>query len=408
MQKISKQNKQTVILYVSTLLGTILGVICSIINTRFLAPDQYGNVRYVQNILSFISSLLLFGYFLSGSRLLALSYHELYSRRVRGAMVVILGMACLFLMISSYFCYIIHLKSNLQVAYLFIVSIPVCINPLLSNYIGTTAQGDNHIVRLSISRLCPYLLYIPIAYCIYKLTGCSASRMILLQWGIATMIYTIVIISTRPLLYKIKPIFQLLNEENKTYGFQLYLGSLIMVATNYVAGITIGIINEDNSSVGFYTLALTVTTPLSMIPSIIGTTYYKEFAKKTEIPKRLLKVTILITSCSCILFVLLIKPLVSFLYSPAYSSVGEYASWLAVGFCIHGFGDMLNRFLGSHGKGKEIRNASIANGIVKIFGYVVFVYMWNVKGALVTTVACSAIYFVVIYYYYRKFVKINK
>lgn len=47
--KFTKQTKQVVILYASTLSGVLLGVVASIINTRFLSPADYGDVRYVQN-----------------------------------------------------------------------------------------------------------------------------------------------------------------------------------------------------------------------------------------------------------------------------------------------------------------------------------------------------------------------
>lgn len=72
--------RQVVLPYVTTMLGVVLGVLASIINTRFLSPVDYGDVRYVQNIINFVASLLLFGYFLSGSRLLALSKDEYRSK----------------------------------------------------------------------------------------------------------------------------------------------------------------------------------------------------------------------------------------------------------------------------------------------------------------------------------------
>ena len=53
--KFTKQTKQVVILYASTLSGVLLGVVASIINTRFLSPADYGDVRYVQNIINFIA-----------------------------------------------------------------------------------------------------------------------------------------------------------------------------------------------------------------------------------------------------------------------------------------------------------------------------------------------------------------
>ena len=404
---ISKQKKQVVLLYVTTMLGVFIGVLSSIINTNFMDPEDYGDVRYIQNIINFIASLLLFGYFLSGSRLLALSKDEKYSQRIRGTMVVILSIASLVLLLGTGICYFIH-KNNSTVAYLFLVSLPVCFNPLLLNYINTTAQGDNHIGRLSITRLLPALLYVIIAYIIYSRFGATSTRMILLQWGIATVCYILIIISSRPNFKNLKPIFQELNKENKDYGLQLYWGSLVMVATNYLAGISLGIFNENNTEVGFYTLAMTVTSPLTTLPAIIGTTYFKQFATLDRIPAKVMKFTILITFISCLCFIVLIKPIVTFLYSEEYEKVGTYAIWLSVGYGIHGIGDMINRYLGSHGQGKSIRNSSIANGIFKIFGYTVLVYLWNTEGALLTNVLCSFIYTIMLFYYYRKFINYEK
>ena len=400
----SKQQKQAVVLYVSTLLGVLLGIFSSIINTRFLDPGDYGDVRYVQNILNFIASLLLFGYFLSGSRLLALSDKEDYSRRIRGAMCVILGIASAVLIVACALCGVFHTNKP-DVAFLFYISLPVCLYPLLLNYVNTTAQGANHIGRLSNARLLPSLVYVPVAYLVYKYWGASSERMVLLQWGIYSFILFIIIISARTSFKDLKPIFASLNDENRNYGIQLYIGSLVMVATNYIAGITLGYFNEDNTEVGFYTLALTVTGPLSTLPAIIGTTYFKQFASQPKIPEKVMRFTILLTVISCLLFICIIKPLVVFLYSEDYSVVGAYASLLAIGFAIHGYGDMINRYLGSHGHGLSIRNASIANGIFKIFGYIVLVYYFNTMGAIVTTLLCDIIYTVVLMWYYRRFIK---
>lgn len=156
-----------------------------------------------------------------------------------------------------------------------------------------------------------------------------------------------------PRFKRLSPIFRTLNKENKSYGLQLYYGSLAMVATNYIAGITLSLFGTDNTTVGFFTLALTITTPLQMLPAIIGTAYFKQFATQPRIPHKVFQNTILLASATCILFILLIKPLVSFLYSEPYSIVSTYASWMAVGFSIHGVGDMINRYLGSHGQGKS-------------------------------------------------------
>ena len=402
--KLSKQNKQVVFLYGSTLLGVLMGYLSSIVNTHFLNPVEYGNVRYVVNIIHFVSALLLFGYFLSGSRLLALSHHEQYSRRIRACMCVILGIAVGVLLLTVVVCYFVHLNKP-EVSNLFLVALPFCANALFLNYINTTAQGDNHIIRLSVARLLPGLFYVPTAYLIYSHSGATASKMILLQNGIPFFILLAVILSTKPLFAKLSPVFQSLNEENKSYGIQLYIGSLFMVASNYLAGIFLGIFNLDNQEVGFYSLALTVTSPLATLPAIIGTTYFKKFASQSKIPDKVMKFSILLTGGTCVLFILIIKPLVSLFYSESYSIVGTYASWLAVGYSIHGLGDMINRYLGSHGEGKAIRNSSIANGTFKIIGFTFIVYLFNTNGAIATIIICDIIYLLSLVYYYRNYVR---
>ena len=159
----SKQKQQVVLLYFTTMVGVVLGVLASVINTRFLSPSDYGDVRYVQNIINFIASLLLFGYFLSGSRMLALSKDEYRSRTIRGLMFVILIIACVVLALSILVCYAIHANTNEHLSWLFIVSLPVCFFPLLLNYINTVFQGDNYIGRISIARFLPSLIYVCLA-----------------------------------------------------------------------------------------------------------------------------------------------------------------------------------------------------------------------------------------------------
>lgn len=400
--QLSKHKLQVVILYSTTLLGILVGVLSSMINTRFVTPPVFGDVRYIQNIMDFISSFLLLGFFQSGSRLLAISDSDLKNREIKGCMVIILCICILIEIISFIVCSYLHLESD-NISSLFLIALPVCYSPLLLNYVNTTAQGDNQIIRLSISRLTPSLIYVIFAYYIYKNTGASAPKMLLLQGGVSVIILTIVIVSTKPLFRNLTNRWIELKNENRNYGFHLYTGSLVMVTTNYLAGISLGAFNSSNAEVGFYTLALSITTPLATLPAIIGTTYFKEFASKPSIPSKILKASILLTVSSCLVYDLLINPIVSFLYPESYSIVGTYAMIMSIGFSMHGFGDMINRFLGSHGEGKAIRNASIGNGLFKIVGFTVLVYFFNIIGAIATVVICDAIYLVIMLYYYHRF-----
>lgn len=408
--QLSKQQKQVIILTGSTILGTLLGIINSVLNTRSLSPEMFGDVRYVQNIIAFVSSLLLVGYFTSGSRLLALSKDEQNCRRIRGIMCVILAITITIVMLTMVliYVYIGFKEPNSSTLVLFLVAIPFCGCNLMLNYVNTTAQGDNHIERIAIARLIPGFLYFIIAYFIYKYYGATSARMLLLFNGTSFLLLMVVIITTKPSFMNLKESFVILQAENKKYGFNVYLGALAGVSTSYVAGITLGIFCEDNTNVGFYTLAQNMVAPLAMLPSIIGTTYFKRFATEDRISKKLLYESTTLTAGSCLLFILLIKYVVTFLYNESYNCVATYSSWLVVGTCMYGLGDMFNRFLGAHGLGKQIRNAAFAGGGVLLVGSIALVYFFQIYGAIATKLMSSLVYLTTMVYYYIRFVEQKK
>lgn len=401
----NKHIKQSVVLFIASALSVVLGVATSVFNTSMLSPSSYGDVRYVNNIINFVASLLLFGYFVSGSRMLALSNNEDKNRRIRGLMLIILLIASVVLTIGVVLCYFLHKEwLNPNVAPLFLYVLPVSIAPLLLSYINTVFQGDNSIYKLSIARVLPHILYVIFAWLFLYNANPQSSDVLLLQNGISVLVLLVLIFLHRPMFKGLSSIYRELAEENKSYGIHIYIGSIAAVSLSYLAGITIGIFNEDNTNVGFYTLALTIATPLSILPTIIGTTYFKKFASQSCIDKKLLIGSVALSFASLLLFVILIDPIVDLLYNDSYSSVAVYAKWLAIGTVAHGLGDMFNRFLGSHGKGKELRNGAFLCGITMLIGNIVLVYFFGVNGAIATRIIASSVYCLTMVMYYIKFV----
>lgn len=401
---ISKRKEQILILYGSTLMGVFLGVISSVINTRNLSPVEFGDVRYIQNLISFISSILLFGYLTSGSRLLALSHDEVYSRKIRGAImaVVLTTMAILSLcMFCFYLVSLIGGANNLTPLYF--ISIFLGGNVILLNYINTTSQGENHIMRMSLARLLPTLLYVLFAVIVYRSCSATSGLMLTLYNGIAILVLGLIIYSTHPDFKNIKTSFKILNEENKKYGIQVYIGSLAGVSTTYIAGITLSYFCVDNTNVGFYTLALTIANPLSLLPSIIGTTYFKQFATQNRISNKIIVSSLLMSAVTLFLFIIIIDYIVQFLYDDTYRSVSTYASYLAISSSLHGIGDMFNRFLGSHGLGKYLRNGAFVCGFIKVLGSILLVYYYQIWGAIATVIMADMAYLLMMVKYYCSF-----
>lgn len=406
---ISKSKKQVVVLYISTLLGVVIGMLVSILNTRNLAPSEYGDVRYVNNIIQMLSGILLFGYFVTGSRLLAIAKSEEEAAQIRGGLVTILGMTVALMMVCMVACGLIHhYVLHRDYAWLFYTVIPVCGSVLLLNYMNTSAQGDNSIYSIAAARLLPSALYLGIAYWVFYKFGASSWLMLVLQNGIALIVLSFIIWHNKPSFKNLKHTFKALRQENKSYGLQVYYGSLANVSVQYIAGITLGIFALDNTNVGFYSLALTVTGPLAMLPSIIGTTYFKRFAHENCISRKILLSTFSLSFISLIGFVVIIYPVVGLLYDERYSKVALYACLLAIGFTFHGLGDVFNRFLGAHGQGKPLRNGAFISGVIALIGYTIGVCYYDIWGALFTRIITSLSYFTSMIVFYFFFINKTK
>lgn len=402
--ELTKSKKQILILYATTLIGTFIGVFVSILNTRFLEPIEYGNVRYVNNIIGFFSGIFLFGYFVSGCRLLALAKSKEESSRIKGGMVFILGLTIVALMLIMLICGLIHqFILAKSFASLFYYAIPVCGSALCLNYINTSAQGDNSIMTISAARLFPSLAYLIIAFLVYRSIGASSRTMLLLQSGISLTILLLLIFHNKPSFKRLKSSLSKLKAENKIYGLQVYYGSLVSVTVPYIAGITLGNFSENNAGVGFYNLALTISMPLAMLPNVIGTTYFKKFANEGAISGKVQLTTWLMSMGSLAAFALLIFPLVRIMYDVSYSSVAEYASLLAIGSTFQGLGDLYNRFLGAHGQGRQLKLGAWASGAVSIIGYTIGVYFYGIYGAVATRIVAAITYFVFMMHAYQKY-----
>ena len=276
---------------------------------------------------------------------------------------------------------------------------------MLLNYVNTSSQGDNSIYTIACARLFPSLAYLIIAAAIFYLFGATSERMLLLHNGIAFVILAFIIYLNKPSFKNLKQTFKKLNEENKQYGLQVYYGSLANVSVAYVAGMTLGMLNKDNTNVGFYTLALTISAPLHTLPQVIGTTYFKQFAVQDRIPNKVLKFSFLLAALSLIAYIIFIFPVVGFLYDESYSIVALYASFLAVSSTLNGLGDMFNRFLGAHGQGKSLRNTAFICGAFQLTGFTLGIYLFNINGAIATRIIGFIAYFAILLAYYIQYTR---
>ncbi|TKJ33543.1 MAG: hypothetical protein CEE38_20510 [Planctomycetes bacterium B3_Pla] len=397
-----KETGQVAALYVSSFAGIALGFVVSIVNTRLLGPQWYGDFKFLVNLFTLGATVTTFGFFSTGSRLLAKCKNEHIRGELVGGLLTIASLISLLLIVVlfvfSFFVddlfhpglgKIIRLFSPL----LFIFPFKTCLENIM--------QGSNHIFQLAIFQRASQALYLIGVLTVSYLIPLSLTICLTLQLGFAALVILVMSLSLKPALNRMGPILSQIYTENRIYGFHVYVGVFANVATAMLMGLLVGYF-VNTIAVGFYSLALTVTMPLSFIPSAFGTTLFKTFANRTCIPKTAFLAAIVLTACALTAFLLLIDTIVTLVYPPEFSEVIPLAYVMAIGMVLHGFGDFVNRFLGAHGKGKELRNGAFVVGAFLIAGSFTLIPAYGALGAALTKVFAGGMYCAIMCYYYRK------
>ena len=397
--------KQISALYASMITGIFVGIIVSVLNTRLLGPERFGDFRFIHSAYSFFALILAFGFLVTSSKMLAEKKNENIRKEIIGASLIInsvIGFVFIGVMIV-FGIFQKHFFANDLSRIIIYVSPLMFFVPFIHG-MENLYQGENRIYELSLFRQIPQILYIPGILILFYMGRVSVITALYCQ----LLIYGAVIIAgcirLRPQFSELKTPFKQILYENRIYGFNVYIGSLIGVASTQFGPLAISFFSDTNISVGYYSLALTITMPLAMIPSVVGTAMFKEFANRKNIPARATFWTVLISAVSLTAFLFFVKPLVTILYSDQFINAVKLAYIVSAGQIFHGFGNYYNRFLGSKGQGKSLRNGAMVVGVVNLIGFMTLVPKFGAEGAAFTKLASGIVFLGSMFFYYKRYI----
>ena len=405
----NKSVKQIGALYLSMIIGVGLGIIVSVVNTRVLGTESFGDFKFIQSVYSFFSIILTFGYLVTASKLLAEKKNDKIRKELIGSSVIILLILGL-IFVSALFIFSIVQKNIFpkDLSKLITLLLPFFFFIPFLQGLENIYQGENKIYALSVFRVSPQIFYLLILIIIHNITGIYLESAFTAHLSAITLVVIIAVYLLKPSFRDVKRNLEYISSENRLYGFNVYIGSIIGVASTQLGPMVISFFSENNTDVGYYSLAYTITMPLAFIPTVVGTTMFKEFANRNAVSKRSTEVTLLISVVSLLFFCLLIKPIITVLYSADFLDVAGLAYIVAVGQVFHGFGNYYNRFLGSKGRGKELRNGAFFVGAANIIGFILLIPYFGAFGAAITKLVSGLIYTLSMLYYYRLFISSNK
>lgn len=401
--------KQVTSLFAVNLIVIPLSIVSNIFLTRFLGPEGFGDFRVLFIVFSLGMVLFNFGFYQAANRAIVLTSEKEKIREYYGSMLVILSLIFIIMFIVlMVYAFVDNNIAEKGLRPMLVMLIPFSWLFLLTNYFEVLFQADNKINLLARSRLYPKILFFIAVLAAYLIMGDFTGNRLRVIWLLFLAAH---ISGFGYIIYKVNPAFTNMKARikevvhfNKTYGFNVYIGTIFNVAMNSLTGLLISYFGVTNAGVGFFGLAVTISEPLNFIPNVIATTHYKDFASKKSIERRLTRVTIGISLLALILCWVLVGPFIKLFYGAEFTPVIYLTFIVSTGILFHGLGDYYNRFLGAHGKGKALRNSAILVGIVIFICNFTLIPFFGQDGAAITRVLSGISYFACMYWYYRRLV----
>lgn len=396
--------QQAGFLYLSKLLGVAFAFVTSVIYTRTLGPNSYGDLKFINVLFEFLATISTLGLFVTAGQMIAQIPHD-DDRRSEfvGSVVFSAGIiSSVLVVITIAFCAIESRMFNNGLARVIAIFSPIIPVIIFDACLSSLLQGDNRIHELASSTLMRGLLMVIALTVVHMVAPLNLLLTLAIQLATGLVVSAVLVARLHPRMSNLILSARQLWATNRKFGSHVYVGILCGVATGYISTFTISYF-LDNARVGFYSLAMALANPLVEIPAVAATTYFKDFSTRAELPTKVTVLTLVISLVALTAFLLIIKPLVLLVYTDKFAKVASLARILAVGSVLEGFGTYINRFLMAHGRGKELRNVAIAVGCVNVAGFSILVKLLGVEGAAITYVLSRATYLFLFILYYRKF-----
>ena len=412
LKKIFHNNtlKQTGILFFSTIFLMFISLTTNFYITKYIDKKAFGEYSFIINLFTFLQIIFNFGFFYVIGRLVALTNDEIEMRNLYGIGIII-GFALSVILSLTFFLFLkinCFYSLNNQIKQYILLCLPFSWIFIFINYNEQVLQGSNKVTLLAFSRLAPKLIFLFfILYLHYVVRNSTETIYILLFYFFSYIISTVFIfyILKPSFLFKIDSFLKVFSF-TKEFGFNIYLGSILAVGASSLSGVLIGYFGKDNSDVGVFNLAQQFSIPISIIPNILATVFFKKFVTDSKLDRNLLLIIYMISFITLVIIFIISKPLVMFFYGDKFFDSILILRLLSISAVFYGISDFYTKFLLSKGRGKEIRNSSFIVGIVLFISNLIFIYYSSALGAAIASIIAGFVYFIVIVYFFNK--ELNK
>jgi O-antigen/teichoic acid export membrane protein len=404
--KFYKEPYPNILFYYGALLTNIfLGWVLAKLNTQYLQVAAYGQFSFFITFVLLGRSFFDFGVFESISRLLAVNRDKSEEKKL-------IGTSLFWAVIFALFSVLILFITSGFVDSFFQVKIGILCQDfsyaiglfVLVSHLSRVLRGSGRINTLGIITITPRFIYL-ILLIVVILYGRFTLHMTLTMmfWGILlTLIF--VWIYLKPSFNMIKSKSIQIWKEAKSYGSNVFIGTMwaeiLIHADKFIISYFL-----DSQALAYYALAFTLAYPLSHFSTSLATSLFKQFATDQKINQKLSRGNLIFVSISVILFILLRKPIIHYLFSDHYIPTIALLLPLALAFGFSGLSKPYVLFLMAHKQGKIVRNISIFIPSTQIIISIIVIPIFGILGVAWVTCFVYALDFLLFLIEYKRVVK---
>jgi len=397
--------RQTGMLFSAQTAAMFAGFCASVIQARWMEPAEMGRFAFCLTIIVVTSLFFEFGISSAGARVLALAQDREAERQALGALVLVtIAISIAFSLFIALGATPIDIFFHKDVRWLLVASAALAFFQPFQLFIEQSCTGLNQIRRLSMFQLLlsgSYLAGLVLLVATQRLSAGTALGAYLVGVGIASIW---ALARLRPSFSGASHYVKLTLKETRGYGLNLYLARISGMASSRSDQLAIGYFLTDAAPLGMYAVAQKFSNPIAMMGRALATTRFRAFAKLPRVPSRIIKWNAAGVIAAATGLVVL-GPIVLKLIFPKYAEAAPLLIPFAAMNAFVGLFQPYNVFLGSHGRGAELRNIVLIVVVLTIAALILAVPRFGIAGAAWTGAVSMALDYVLHLYYYRKFAR---
>ena len=394
--------RQTLLLFSAQIFSLGIGFIANMLLAKEMGVQQFGIYSFTLATISFVAIFFEFGYFASGARLLAQNHDKVYEKELIAALLVIAGIIAMGFVVTIFaLSFVVDEIFADKIGEILRLASIVSFSFILPFFMELVLKGSNHIEYLSLFHFIWKVLFMILLIFLYIFEIISPIAIILILSTGCILAFLIISFNLRPLNSRTRKILIKLHRENKRYGFHVYTARIADTATFQLDRLMISFF-VGSTSVGFYSLAFALASPLNTFSTALSSSKFKSFSNGKAVPNNILIanfIWILIASLGIITVGYFI--VYSFL-GIAYAEVFPLLIVLICAVFFQASYQPYNAWICSAGFGKEVKIKTYITTFINILFNILLIPYYGALGAAIASLISMFASFVIYFYLHSK------